>query len=126
MSAVARVGPEAFEGDRLRRAGTWGVAFLADWCPFCQAFAPGFLALAGEGNQLLVGDITSEESPLWDRFAIATTPMVIVFRDGEAVQRFDSRLGRGFSDADLEAIRAALHAANPPGTSSHRPARAGR
>jgi len=106
---MERIGPEAFEGTRLRRPGIWAVAFLADWCPFCRAFAPRLEELAKRGPfQIVRADVTQEESPLWDRFGIEVVPTVVVFRDGVPTLRRDGRLGRGLSDADLNAIEDAL------------------
>ena len=106
--ALERVGSEAFQGEEFGRPGLWAVAFLADWCPFCRAFAPKFEALGGTGSaKVVMADLTSEETPLWERFSIEVVPTVIVFRDGTPVLRKDGQLGRGLSDADMTAIRAA-------------------
>jgi thiol-disulfide isomerase/thioredoxin len=106
---VDRLGAEAFQGDRLQRPGTWAVAFLADWCPFCRAFAPKFDALAGGGSyQIARGDVTDYDSPLWDAFHLEVVPTVVVFREGVPGFRRDGQLGRGLSDADLAAIRGEL------------------
>ena len=120
--AVERVGPEAFDGVRLRRSGTVAVAFLADWCPFCHAFAPEFSALAPPGSPaLLVADVTSEDSPLWDRFEVDVVPTVVVFREGTPILRADGVAGEGLGPDDLRSIRAALRA---PGTGPDGAARA--
>ena len=107
--ALERVGAEAFREKEFDRPGLWAVAFLADWCPFCRAFVPKFEALAGSGGaHLAIADLTSEESPLWERFAVDVVPTVIVFRNGREVLRRDGRLGRGLSEADVKAVRAAI------------------
>jgi thiol-disulfide isomerase/thioredoxin len=109
MARLERVGAEAFDGVRLRRPGTVGVAFLAEWCPFCRAFEPEFAALAGTPSPaLLVADLTSEDSPLWDRFGVDVVPTVIVFREGEASFRADGVAGEGLSPSALRSIRTAL------------------
>ncbi len=106
---LERLEADAFDGTRLRRSGTWAVAFLADWCPFCRAFAPRFERLAGTGSfQIAMGDVTDEASPLWDAFGIDVIPTVVIFRDGAPGFRRDGALGRGLSDSDLAAIRAEL------------------
>jgi thioredoxin 1 len=106
---MERLGADAFEGDHLRRSGTWAVAFLADWCPFCRAFAPKFDALAGGGSfQVARGDVTDYDSPLWETFHIEVVPTVVVFREGVPGFRRDGVLGRGLSDTDLAAVRAEL------------------
>lgn len=109
LRSMERLGPEAFEENRLRRAGTWAVAFLADWCPYCRAFAPEFEALQGSGPfEVAVADLTEEESPLWEDFRVEVVPTVIAFRDGRAIFRRNGILGQGLSTADLTALRGAL------------------
>jgi thioredoxin 1 len=114
MDTVERVGPEAFDEIRLLRPGAWAVAFLADWCPFCREFAPRFGALSTSGARLLIADMTSEQSPLWDRFGVEVVPTVIVFRDGAATARIDGQAGYGLDSSDLSTVAAAL-AARPRG-----------
>lgn len=107
--ALERFGSEEFDGQRLRRPGTWVVAFMADWCPFCRRFAPQFEQLAGAGPyQIAMGDVTNEDSPLWDTFEIQVIPTVVVFRDGAPVFRRDGRYLRGLGEKDLTAVREAL------------------
>jgi thioredoxin-like negative regulator of GroEL len=99
---------DAFQEDRLLREGTWIVAFLADWCPFCQRFRPQFLAVEG-GNrfQIAIGDVTSEESPLWEDFRVEVVPTVVVFREGRPVFRVEGVLGSGLPPGGLAAARSA-------------------
>jgi len=105
-------GAEAFEKDRLLRPGAWVIAFLADWCPFCRRFRPEFSRLdRNEKFRVAVGNVTSEESPLWDTFGIEVVPTVVVFRDGRPIFRADGILGTGLPTERLEqARRAALTA----------------
>jgi thioredoxin 1 len=106
---MERLGAEAFEGDRLRRGGTWAVAFLADWCPYCRAFAPEFERLQESGQfELAEADLTDEESPLWNQFAVEVVPTIVAFREGKVIFRRDGILGQGLSTADLAALRGAL------------------
>jgi len=102
------VGADAFRGDQLLRKGTWIVAFLADWCPFCRRFRPQFSTLEGAAAfRVAVGDVSSEESPLWDVFRIEVVPTIVVFRDGRPVFRVDGILGEGLSEANLHEARSA-------------------
>jgi thioredoxin 1 len=106
---LARLRADAFEGDRLLRPGIWAIGFLADWCPYCRAFVPALESLAGGGAfEVAVGDVTDEESPLWERFSIDVVPTVVVFRDGRPAFRRDGRLGIGLTGDDLRAIRSEL------------------
>jgi thioredoxin 1 len=108
---MERVGPGAFEGERLRRSGTWAILYLADWCPFCRDFAPTFEAAAGSGAfQIATADLTDEDSPLWDIFRIDVVPTIIAFREGKIIFRRDGRLGRGLAPPDVTALKAAISA----------------
>lgn len=104
---VPRVGPEAFEGVRLKTPGIVVVGYLADWCPFCVSFAPVLDALGREGLEVLRADLTDEESPLWDRFRIEIVPSVLVFREGEEAFRVDGVAGQGLSTSDVATVRQA-------------------
>jgi thioredoxin 1 len=104
---LERLGADSFRQGRLVRPGTWAVAFLAEWCPFCRDFAPRFASLAGD-VRIAVGDLTDEENPLWEEFGIEVIPTVILFRDGAPVLRRDGTLGEGLGPRDLAAVRAAL------------------
>ncbi|HLM70463.1 MAG TPA: thioredoxin family protein [Thermoplasmata archaeon] len=100
-----------FRKTQLLRDGTWVVAFLADWCPFCRSFRPEFSPLeAGSGFRVAFGDVTSEESPLWEDFQIDVVPTLVVFREGRPVFRVDGVLGLGVPPGGLEQARAAARA----------------
>ena len=104
----ATLGSDDFDGSRLVRSGTWVVAFLADWCPFCRSFAPRILAAVGQGYEIAKADVSDAHSPLWGVFGIEVIPTVIVFRDGSVVFRADGRVGEGLNEHDVEEI---VHAA---------------
>jgi len=104
---------EAFRGVRLRRDGSWIVAFLADWCPFCRAFLLEFEALDGGGSfRTGVADVSDDESPLWDDFAIEVVPALVVFSNGRAVYRQQSDPGVGLPPGALDRARAVAVAAS--------------
>jgi thioredoxin 1 len=111
-----------FDGTTLARDGVLAVAFAADWCPYCRDFMAGFEA-ATLPVPAAMGDVTDEESALWDDFELEVVPTLVLFRDGVAVWRRDGRRkvgllaalrGRGsyrdpgLSAGDIDALRAAL------------------
>lgn len=105
------LGPESFDGPRLRLPGTWLVDFSAEWCPFCVEFLTKFVSLGGEGGfRVAIGDLTDVDSPLWDWFHVEVTPTVVAFRDGVAIFRRDGRWGEGLDEGDLSALIGALEA----------------
>ncbi len=106
---MERWGTEAFQGERLKRPGTWGVCFLADWCPFCTEFLRRFEKLDGAGDlHVAVADVTDLESPLWERFRIDVVPTLVAFRNGKAIWRKDGVHMVGLREADLRELRTAL------------------
>jgi len=114
VTEVKKVGPEAFDGERIRARGRVAVAFLADWCPFCGAFEPEFrrLAAAVQGGFLLA-DVSADDSPLWDRFRVEIVPTVIVFHDGAPIYRADGVPGRGLGAEALDGVRHAMLRSTP-------------
>jgi thioredoxin-like negative regulator of GroEL len=108
-AGVERLTATDFEGERLQRPGTWGVVFLADWCPFCRAFRAKFERLEGHvAFSLGIGDVTDTESRLWDDFHIDVVPTLVGFRDGPPIYRRDGILGKGLDVPDLERLQRAL------------------
>ena len=111
-----------FDGTKLSRDGTVAVAFAADWCPYCRAFMAEFAAAELSAPKAM-GNVTDEESALWDDFALEVVPTLVLFRDGAAVWRRDGRrkvgplaalrgrgsfLNAGLNAGDIDALRAAL------------------
>jgi thioredoxin-like negative regulator of GroEL len=111
---VERLGPEAFDGERLLRPGAWIVDFSADWCPYCQDFLTTFSSLEGSREfRLAIGDLTDVETPLWELFALDVTPSLIAFRDGRVIYRVNGRRGFGLTEEDLRRTRAAVLDSDP-------------
>ena len=55
-----------------------------------------------------MGDVTDEESALWDDFELNVVPTMVLFRDGKTVWRRDGIRQVGLNGADIDALRAAL------------------
>jgi hypothetical protein len=109
-----RLGPGAFHGERLRRAGDWAVCFSADWCPFCRTFLRPFERLQGNVPfGLAIGDVTDLESPLWETFRIEIVPTLVAFRDGRIVWRRDGIAGVGLDSSDLSDLARAWGSDGP-------------
>jgi thioredoxin-like negative regulator of GroEL len=96
-----------FEGTTLSRDGTLAVTFSAKWCPYCRDFMAEFKT-AELSVEKAMGDVTDEESALWDDFELNVVPTMVLFRDGEAVWRRDGIRRVGLNGADIDALRAAL------------------
>lgn len=65
------------------------VDFWATWCQPCQMLGPIIEELAGELNDAVVGKVNVDEEPdLAARYNVMSIPTVILFKNGEEVQRF--------------------------------------
>ena len=100
---MERLTANDFVDRRLDRPGRVVVGFIAAWCPHCRSFLPKFAARSRSGGpSLLLGDVTDEESPLWERFGIEVVPTVLGFDAGDEVWRIDGILGRGVPEETLD------------------------
>ena len=96
-----------FDGTKLSRDGTLAVTFSAKWCPYCRDFMAEFKT-AELSVEKAMGDVTDEESALWDDFELNVVLTMVLFRDGKAVWRHDGVRHAGLSAGDIDALRAAL------------------
>lgn len=94
-----------FVARKLNRAGLIMVMFYADWCPFCMVFKPQFEDFAKKGNvDCGEANVSHYEDPLWEQFQIKVVPSILVFKNGELVERKDGRLFRGLHKSDLDEL----------------------
>jgi thioredoxin 1 len=65
------------------------VDFTAAWCPPCRLLAPHVDALARElSGSLVVTKVDVDDQPgLASRFCVLSAPTLIIFRDGQVVDR---------------------------------------
>jgi thioredoxin 1 len=63
--------------------------FGAPWCPPCRAIAPILDELAGEyAGRLTVATVNIDEEPRWvGTFGVSGLPTLILFKQGQEVQR---------------------------------------
>ncbi|MFE6973828.1 thioredoxin [Streptomyces sp. NPDC057682] len=85
---VAEVTDETFDGEVLEEALPVLVEFTADWCGPCRQLAPVLGAVAGEeSGRLKVVRIDVDHNPeTTARYAVLSTPTLMVFRGGEPVK----------------------------------------
>lgn len=73
----------------VRRTGVTLVDFGTTWCPPCKALLPVIETLAGEyGDRVSVVKVDTDDSPeTASSFGVMANPTVIVFNDGEPVEK---------------------------------------
>ena len=74
---------------QIRAQGTTLVEFGAVWCPPCKKLLPMLDELSEEmGDQVQFLKVDCDESPAAaSQYQVMSVPTVIVFRDGEAVEK---------------------------------------
>ena len=62
--------------------------FWAPWCGPCRMVLPVVEEIAGEREDIVVGKVNVDEQPeLAERYGVMTIPTLIVFENGEELQR---------------------------------------
>ena len=65
------------------------VDFFADWCGPCKMLGPVLEEVAEEHQEIKFFKVNVDEAPeVASRYGIMSIPNVIMFKDGEAVNRF--------------------------------------
>jgi len=90
------------------------VDFWAAWCAPCRAIAPVLEEL--DGARVAKLDV-AEHPSIGERYGIRSLPTLIVFRDGEPVQRL-------YGVKNRRQLQRAIDAAQPSSSSSASPSRA--
>jgi len=77
-----------FENEILKHSGTALVDFYADWCNPCKMISPIVEEIAEERPDVAVGKINVDESgEIAARYGVMSIPTLIIFKDGEEVNR---------------------------------------
>ena len=66
------------------------VDFFAPWCGPCQIQAPIVEALAEElGDKVVIGSLDTDQAlEIAKQYGVMSIPTIIIFRNGEAVEKF--------------------------------------
>jgi thioredoxin 1 len=86
--SLLTVNDTTFQGS-LRQQGVTLVDFGAVWCPPCKVLKPILDELSGDyGDKLSVLEVDCDESPgIASEYGIMSMPTVIVFHNGEPVEK---------------------------------------
>ncbi|MCL2883866.1 MAG: thioredoxin [Oscillospiraceae bacterium] len=86
--AVLTVTKETFENEVLKSAVPVLVDFWASWCGPCRMVGPVVDEIAGEVTDAKVAKVNVDEQPeLAMQYGVMSIPTLIVFKNGQVVQK---------------------------------------
>lgn len=86
--SVLKITKDNFQKEVLNSTKPVLIDFWADWCGPCQMLSPVVDQVASERSDIKVGKINiDEELELARSYRIMSIPSLIVFKDGEAINK---------------------------------------
>ena len=86
---ATQLSSQEFQDQVIESGGVALVDFWAEWCPPCRALTPTIdqLAKDNEGSALVAKVNVDEAKDVAAKFNVSSIPTVIVFKDGQEVDR---------------------------------------
>ena len=93
-----------FRGSVEENQGVVVVDFFATWCGPCKMLAPVFEELSGEMNDVNFFKVDVDQAlDIARKYAITTVPTMLIFKDGEVVDKMIGFLPKEHIKAKIEA-----------------------
>ena len=93
-----------FRGSVEENQGVVVVDFFATWCGPCKMLAPVFEELSGEMNDVNFFKVDVDQAlDIARKYAITTVPTMLIFKDGEVVDKMIGFLPKEHIKAKLQA-----------------------
>lgn len=87
--SVLKITSKNFEEEVLNSDKTTIVDFYADWCGPCKMMSPVIDNIAEENDNIKVGKLNVDEAQnIAVEYNVMSIPTIIIFKNGEAVNRF--------------------------------------
>ena len=86
--AILKITKENFESEVMNSDKPVMVDFFATWCGPCKMLHPVVEALANEVTDVKIGELDIDEQiELAEKYRIMTVPSLVLFKNGEAVDK---------------------------------------
>ena len=86
--ATVKINENNFEAEVLNSESAVLLDFYADWCGPCRMIAPTIEEVAAEHPEIKVGKLNVDEAPsIAIKYGVESIPTLIVFRNGQAVNK---------------------------------------
>src|SRR3712207_2994731 len=97
---------DTFEEQVLKSVRPVMVDFWAPWCGPCRAVAPILEDLANEyDNRVVIAKVNTDENPRYmGQFGIMAIPTMILFKNGQMVDRIEGAGPKSFYKTRLESL----------------------